>query len=144
MSRRSYQRRRKRRQVPIPLASMGDIAFLIIIFFMLLSEAAKDKNLDLDLPQYAQAEQSKIKYAAHVAIDREGQIYMDGDPMQGAKDIEFALKAVLADASSDDQRHVQFKCHSTLTQKQFEPVIEAIIEAGGILEAVADNPPDAR
>lgn len=41
---------------------------------------------------------------------------------------------------TDDQRHVQFKCDSTVTKQQFEPVLKAIAEAGGIIEAVGEEP----
>ena len=37
-------------------------------------------------------------------------------------------------------RHVQFKCDAALTKEQFDPVIKAIVEAGGILKAVGELP----
>jgi hypothetical protein len=45
----------------------------------------------------------------------------------------------LADTVSDEQRHVQFKCDAALPKEQFEPVIKAIVEGGGILEAVGEE-----
>ena len=44
--------RKKRRHVPVPIASMGDIAFLLIIFFLVCSEVSKDNtNLQVSLPE---------------------------------------------------------------------------------------------
>ena len=42
---RSQQRRTKRRTVPVPTASMGDIAFLLIIFF-LVTTTFKEEEID--------------------------------------------------------------------------------------------------
>ena len=138
MSRR-LQRKRKRRTVPVPIASMGDIAFLLIIFFLICSEVAKDKtNLQVTLPESEHVQKVKASVAARVAIDANGEIYFDGARVDGAKDVEWGVRAVLASTASDDQRHVQFKCDKDLPKETFEPVIKAIVEGGGIIEAVGD------
>ena len=131
---------RFRRKVPVPLASMGDIAFLLIIFFMLLSEFAKDKDLQLELPLSTKIEKPKDPVAARVAIDVEGIIYVDGDRVQSPKDVEWSVKALLNKTVAEEQRHVQFKCDSSLPRETFEPVLKAIVEAGGIIEAVGEEP----
>lgn len=133
-------RHKKRRQVQVPIASMGDIAFLLIIFFMLLSEFAKDKDLAIELPVSAQVEKPEIVVAARVAIDAEGVIYFDGERVNSAKDIEWGVRALLARTIADEQRHVQFKCDAKLSKEVFEPVLKAIAEAGGIIEAVGEQP----
>ena len=84
-------RRKKRRQVKVPIASMGDIAFLLIIFFLLLSEFTKDnKNVLLTPPESAQVEKSKAVAVARVAVDQSGTIYLDGNAVESVKDIEWA------------------------------------------------------
>ena len=40
---------------------------------------------------------------------------------------------------ADEQRHVQFKCDASLPKEVFEPVLKAIAEGGGIIEAVGDK-----
>ena len=73
-------------------------------------------------------------------VHGDSEIYLDGIKVPSAKDIEWGVRAMLTNTVSDDQRHVQFKCHATLTKEQFEPVIKAIAEAGGIIEAVGEKP----
>jgi biopolymer transport protein ExbD len=132
-------RRKKRKPIPVPVASMGDIAFLLIIFFLVCSESIKDKsNLPLELPQSEHVETTKATVVAYVSIDDTGQIYFDGTPMDNAKDIEWGVRALLTNSVSDDQRHVQFKCDKTQPKEVFQPVIKAIAEAGGIIEAVGE------
>jgi biopolymer transport protein ExbD len=134
-------RRKKRRQVKVPIASMGDIAFLLIIFFLLLSEFTKDnKNVLLTPPESAQVEKSKAVAVARVAVDQSGTIYLDGNAVESVKDIEWGVRALISGTVTDEQRHVQFKCDANLPKETFEPIIKAIVEAGGILEAVGEKP----
>ena len=127
-------------KVIVPVASMGDIAFLLIIFFLLASEFAKDKDLPITPPTSAQVTKNKVVVAARVAIDSEGVIYLDGTRVESAKDIEWGVRALLVSTVSDEQRHVQFKCDATLSKETFEPVLKAIAEAGGMIEAVGEKP----
>ena len=126
--------------VPVPIASMGDIAFLLIIFFLVCSEVAKDKtNLQVTLPNSEFVKKTKTAVAARVAIDADGVIYFDGARVENSKDVEWGVRAVLASTSTDDQRHIQFKCDAALPKETFEPVMKAIAEAGGIIEAVGEK-----
>lgn len=133
------KRRKKKRAVPVPVASMGDIAFLLIIFFMVCSEVTKEKDVPMVLPMSEYVEKVEASIAARVSVDETGQIYLDGKGVASAKDIEWGVRAMLANTVSDDQRHVQFKCDAALPREQFEPVLQAIAEAGGIIEAVGEK-----
>ena len=134
---RSQQRRTKRRTVPVPTASMGDIAFLLIIFFLVCSEVSKDAaDIQVTLPTSERVEKMKAVAAARVAIDHGGQIYLDGIQVDAAKDVELAVRGLLANTVMDDQRHVLFRCDAAVTKEVFEPVLKAIAEAGGVIEAV--------
>jgi biopolymer transport protein ExbD len=137
---RSHERRKKRRSVPVPTASMGDIAFLLIIFFLVCSEVSKDAaDIQVTLPASERVEKTKAAAAARVAIDQAGQIYFDGTKVEGAKDVEWGVRALLTNTVVDDQRHVMFRCDAAVAKETFEPVLKAIAEAGGIIEAVGDK-----
>lgn len=134
-------RRRKKKRIPValPIASMGDIAFLLIIFFLVCSEAIKDKsNLPVELPQSEHVATPKATVAAYVTIDQTGTIHFDGKPVDNAKDIEFLVTGLLTSTVSDDQRHIQFKCDKSQPKEIFQPVLQAIATAGGIIEAVGE------
>ena len=133
------KKKKQRRAVPVPVASMGDIAFLLIIFFMVCSELSKEKDVPLVLPMSEYVEKIEKDIAARVQIDEMGQIYLDGQGVAGPKDVEWGVRALLANTVSDAQRHVQFKCDAALPRDTFEPVLQAIAEAGGIVEAVGEK-----
>ncbi len=137
MSRRRGNSKRKRRPVLIPIASMGDIVFMLIIFFILASEFKHDRKLDLELTQSDQVKEPQFPIAARVAMDAQGLVYFNGDPVDSAKAVEYAVRAKVLNAQSDEQRRVEFTCDRFLRKDQFEPVLKAIAEGGGIIEAVA-------
>ncbi|MDT8390929.1 MAG: biopolymer transporter ExbD [Lentisphaeria bacterium] len=133
--------RNKRRKVSVPIASMGDIAFLLIIFFLVCSEVSKEKqNLKAKMPVSEHVDELEKTVAARVSIDQDGLIYLDGHLVENAKDVEWGVKALLANTVSDEQRHVLFKCDAQLPKEIFEPVLQAVAEAGGILQAVGTLP----
>lgn len=134
------RRKKKRKTIPIPVASMGDIAFLLIIFFLVCSEASKDNSkLKIDPPISEHVEKTKAVVVARVDIDENGQVYFDGAAVDGAKAVEGELRFLLTNTVADEQRHVQFRCDKTQPREIFEPVLQAIAAAGGIIEAVGEN-----
>jgi biopolymer transport protein ExbD len=133
------RKKKKRKTIPVPVASMGDIAFLLIIFFLVCSESIKDKsNLQIELPISEHVKKPEITVVAYISIDENGELYFDGLKVESAKDIEWGVRALLTNSVSDDQRHVQFKCDKSQSKEVFQPVLQAIAEAGGIIEAVGE------
>ena len=131
------RRRRKRPGILVPVASMGDIAFLLIIFFILVG-TPKEPAVRLDLPRAVDL-QDLARPPHGVAIDEDGVIYVNADRVAGADDVEAYLAALLGDAETREERFVLFRCHRALPRGVFEPVIEAISEAGGILLLVGEE-----
>lgn len=132
-------RRRKKKErlaVTIPVASMGDIAFLLIIFFLVASEFNKDREVPMQLPRSAEVEKIKVKVAASVDIDQDGRIYLDGKPVNDAREVGVGIEAMFQGTISDVQRHVRLRCDASQPRKVYGPVLQAIAEAGGIVEAV--------
>jgi biopolymer transport protein ExbD len=58
----------------IPTASMADIAFLLIIFFMLTTAFAKEKGLKLMLPEKEEEVKVKKENIMNVFINAKGQV----------------------------------------------------------------------
>lgn len=119
---------------------MGDIAFLLIIFFLVCSEVSKDNGgIKVSLPMSEHVKKTTTSVAARVAVDASGDIYFDGARVENANDVEWGVRALLTKTVSDDQRRVQFKCDKSQPREVFEPVLQAIASAGGIIEAVGDK-----
>jgi biopolymer transport protein ExbD len=61
----------------IPNASMSDIAFLLLIFFMVSTVFVKERGLQVTMPQAEEIEKIPRNNAATVYVDRNGNISID-------------------------------------------------------------------
>ena len=64
-------RKKERKPIPVPLTSMGDIAFLLIIFFMLASDFIKEPNLKVEPPRSEHVKKTEVAVVTRVAMDAE-------------------------------------------------------------------------
>ncbi len=76
---------RFRRRLPpddeaVPMATMADIAFLLIIFFMLTTVFSVDRGLRIELPETAVGDALEIRELV-VTIPAEGSVHLNGKPL---------------------------------------------------------------
>jgi biopolymer transport protein ExbD len=116
---------------------MGDIAFLLIIFFILASipkgevELAQPKADDLGEIE---------KTGVSVIMDEEGQCYFQGDEVP-AEALVGLIKSYFENPDKD--RRVVVEIDRNLPYEVFKDVYAAVSEAGGIVVArgiVKGNP----
>ena len=72
--------KRKRNSVFVPLFSTSDIAFLLLIFIMLVSLINYRQVVNI---QYAEAETAKrvsVEKNLEIWVDSSGSLYLDGNP----------------------------------------------------------------
>lgn len=131
-------RRRRRRALPLPTASMGDIAMLLIIFFMLCSNFAKEVGVNLKPPVSVDVDKMKDT-SISVSIDAVGKYKVNGAEVPDPKSVKFAVETLIGKRTNSEARTVIFKCDEAIDKKIFEPVIEAISEAGGTVAAMGDK-----
>lgn len=116
--------------------AMGDIAFLLLIFFVILARAQDDSHVRWD-PAKAADLQSARNARASVVVDVDNKVYLNGRPV-GVAQLAPALKDLLGQAPAG-QRTVLLKVHKDATAQYFEPAIEAVSQAGGDLFAVLED-----
>ena len=119
-------RKRKKPDLVLPLSSMGDIAFLLIIFFMLASNFMKQANVELDQPKAASLEQQEA--AKHsVVMDKDGVIWYEGQQLSSASEVTDFLRPL---AEADHEMTVHVTIHNTIPHKEFMPLVAAVSESG--------------
>ena len=109
---------------------MGDIGFLLLIFFVILARAQDDSHIQWQPTKLKDVEMVAAPLAS-VAIDTGFKTYLDGKEIS-PDELASTLTTLLGDAPSG-HRHVFLKVHKEAKASHFEPVIAAISEAGGDL-----------
>jgi biopolymer transport protein ExbD len=132
------KRRRRRRAIIVPVVSMGDIAFLLIIFFVLCSNIAREAGITVEPPVSADLDQVDESTLV-VVIDAENQIYFQGRKVHSAGSLETEIADRLRDATSETARRVLFRCDQAVDRSIFEPAMDAVTRAGGIVVAVGEK-----
>jgi biopolymer transport protein ExbD len=134
---------RKKLTASVPAFAMGDIAFLLLVFFVILARAQDDSHIQW---QPARLKDVKMSAAprASVTIDTGFKTYLDGKEI-AVVDLAAALSNILGDAPAG-QRNVFLKVDREAKATTFEPVIAAIGEAGGDLIHILEpeEPPNRK
>lgn len=65
----------------VDLTPMIDMTFILLIFFMVSTTFVKDMKVDIDRPGASSTAAASTK-AARVYVDKQGQTYIDGEPVQ--------------------------------------------------------------
>lgn len=116
--------------------AMGDIAFNLLIFFVILARAQDDSHL-----QWTPAKADQVKPAGYakvaIVIDKDEKVYLNGQPISESQ-LASAIETHLGSAPAGE-RKVLLKAHKDCTAIRFEPVIEAISQAGGELVHVLED-----
>ncbi len=123
------ERRRKKMKISVPIASMGDIAFLLIIFFMIASNFVKEAHVDLEEATSSDIEtieECKIS----VSVDKDAQIYLQGE-ICDITELQSAVNVLLE--TTGDNNTVMLKIDRNLVEKQYGEVLLELSKAGASL-----------
>lgn len=128
----------KRRQMiaDVPAVAMGDIAFNLLIFFVILAKSQDDTHL-----QWQPATGDRLQEVGHaratIVIDKNHGLYLNGQPI-GISQLEAALNERLGNAPAEE-RKVQFKIDRQAMASRFEPVFEAASRAGAKIYQILEE-----
>ncbi len=82
----------KKRETPeIPTASLSDIVFLLIIFFLVTTTMNKDKGLGIVLPPTGEAKEIPKKNICNVSVNAQGDVLVD-DEIVSAREVKNRVK----------------------------------------------------
>ena len=84
----AFKRLRKRGESEIPTSSMADIAFLLIIFFMLTAVFTSNRGIQFSYPEDDPNDRDvQPEEAIHIKIEGEGQFQVDRRPAYSVEEI---------------------------------------------------------
>jgi biopolymer transport protein ExbD len=128
--------KRRAMKADVPSTAMGDIAFNLLIFFVILARAQDDSHLQWQPAQARQLE-GVASTKVSVVIDRHNKLHLNGQEI-GQAQLAKSISDLLG-LAPQGQRTVLLKVHKEATAMYYEPVIEAISEAGGDLVHILEE-----
>ena len=85
----AFKQLRRREESEIPTSSMADIAFLLIIFFMLTAVFTSNKGIQFAYPENDPNDREvQPEEAIHIKIEGAGQFQIDKRPAYSLEEIE--------------------------------------------------------
>ncbi len=127
-------KRKRERSAEIPTASLADISFLILTFFLLTTTINIDKGLGLTLP--AKGEQKKVRKenVTNLLINARGQVLLDGQ-MVDISQIKQIIREKLAERP---QLIVSVKTDRNTKYDVYIKVLDQLKQAGATRISIAE------
>ncbi len=126
-------RKRNRLAIMVPVASMADIAFLLIIFFMLTSNFLKEGHVKIDQATSPDIEEIK-ESSVSVTMDEDGQVWLQGQPCP-IEALKGGVQVLIEDV---EDKTVMLKIDKRLSQKDFGEVFLSLSGAGAEIALVGE------
>lgn len=121
--------RRKRVSPSVPVSSMADIAFLLLIFFMVTSVLDSDPDLPIDLPDVPGGEQLNKKIAnLYLSADQNRTVYFNSVQMP----MNEAVNNIRAKLSTSPDLKVLIHADQNLTYAEIDNTFETLKEIGAL------------
>ena len=122
-----YRKPQREEEVEIPTASMADIAFLLILFFMATTVLAREKGLKLLLPEkQAQTVKLKKERVLVISINPKGEIFAVDQPI-ALQEVQERVKDMLAE---NTKAVILIKTHEYAPYKRMIDVFDEVKQAG--------------
>lgn len=135
--RKKYSKEKKHRSGDIPVGSFSDIAFLLIIYFLVATSLTKLKGITADLPSGEKAEQAESSKTPILNLRGE-QMFFNDKPVQ-MEELKARLRALeLAQAEGNGKVIMLESTPDTPYQSYYE-AMATISEHGGVIAIVEEE-----
>lgn len=125
-------RRKKKTSISLTIASLIDVVFLLLIFFMLSSEFVRERAIDVDLPESGAAE-TVNKENAVIFLKKDGTVNFQGTQLK-YNELENAIRKYFGDKGNTG---VTVKAHRKSALDDVVMVISSAKKAGATGVSIA-------
>ena len=119
----------------IPTASMADIAFLLLIFFLVTTTIDMDKGLGLVLPPKGEEKEIPKRNISNILINARGDILLDKEPIQ-MRDIRQVVREKMA---VNDKLIFSVKTHPKARYQAYINVLDQLKMANATRISIAET-----
>ncbi len=129
------KRKRRFKGGEIPTASMADIAFLLLIFFLVTTTIDMDKGLGIVLPAEGEQVEVSKKNILNCLINSTGQVLLGDEPVR-VSDISRIVRQKLQE---NDKLIISVKSHEKTKYKDYISVIDQLHIANAPRISIAET-----
>ncbi|HIA91315.1 MAG TPA: biopolymer transporter ExbD [Candidatus Marinimicrobia bacterium] len=128
------KKKRRFKRGEIPTASMADIAFLLLIFFLVTTTIDMDKGLGIILPAEGEEIEIKKDNILNCLINSSGNVLLGGEPIK-TKDISKEIRRKIAE---NDKLIISVKAHEKTKYSDYIAVIDQLKMANAKRISIAE------
>ena len=119
----------------IPTSSMADIAFLLLIFFLVTTTIDMDKGLGMVLPAEGEELEINKKNILNCLINSTGNVLLGGEGVE-IKNLSKSIRQKLAE---NDKLVISVKAHKASSYKDYVRVIDQLKQANATRISIAES-----
>ncbi|MFC1549815.1 ExbD/TolR family protein [Candidatus Neomarinimicrobiota bacterium] len=119
----------------IPTSSMADIAFLLLIFFLVTTTIDIDKGLGIVLPAEGQELEIRKENILNCLINSMGQVLLGGEPVK-TEDVNRVVREKIA---ANDRLIISVKTNKKTKYKDYIAVIDQLKMANATRISIAET-----
>ena len=119
----------------IPTASMADIAFLLLIFFLVTTTIDMDKGLGIVLPAEGEQVEVSSKNILNCLINSTGQVLLGDEPIK----ISDINRVVRQKIQENNKLIISVKSHEKTKYKDYISVIDQLKMANATRISIAET-----
>ena len=114
---------------------MADIAFLLLIFFLVTTTMDMDKGLDLVLPPVGETKEIPKKNIANLLIDAKGNVLLNKKPIK-INDVKKEVRRMIAE---NDKLIISVKTHPSTKYQAYIDVLDQLKMANAKKISIAET-----
>jgi len=126
--------RKVRVSAAIPTSTMADIAFLLIVFFLVTTSFTRDRGLEVTLPEYGAQTRVPSRNITRVEISAAGAILHDDMPVS----LDLLRQRVERMTMQNPEVIVSIKTNPDARYEYFVDVVDAVKQAGNEMISIAE------
>ena len=119
----------------IPTSSMADIAFLLLIFFLVTTTIDMDKGLGMVLPAEGEEIEINKKNILNCLINSTGAVLLGGEPVE-VKNLSRTVRQKLVE---NDKLIISVKAHKSSNYLDYVRVIDQLKMANATRISIAES-----
>ena len=119
----------------IPTSSMADIAFLLLIFFLVTTTIDMDKGLGMVLPAEGEEIEINKKNILNCLINSTGNILLGGEVVE----VRNLSKTVRQKPAENDKLIISVKAHKASNYLDYVKVIDQLKQANATRISIAES-----